>query len=98
MLPAVGIIVTERGRIGESERKTEQLTKHRGERTEERRVTENALEQTRKKRDNLKKTLAEDETKQEKLNTRLRELRRHPGEGQAGRGRRDARSSGSKPS
>jgi exonuclease SbcC len=74
VLPAVSTIVTERGRIGESERKTEKLTKQREEAADRRRQTENALEQTRKKRDALKKTLAEDEVKQTTLNTRLREL------------------------
>ncbi|MCE9565155.1 MAG: SMC family ATPase [Planctomycetes bacterium] len=74
VLPAVGTIVTERGRIGESERKTEQLTKQQAIRTDDRRKTENTLEQSRKKRDALKKTLAEDEAKQTTLNARLREL------------------------
>src|SRR5581483_10474938 len=49
VLPAVNVIVTERGRIGESERKTEQLTKHRGEKAEQRRLTENDLGQVRGK-------------------------------------------------
>ena len=74
VLPAVNTIVTERGRINESERKTEQFTKQREVRADDRRRTENALEQSRKKRDALKKTLAEDETKQTTLNSRLREL------------------------
>ncbi len=74
VLPAVGTIVTERGRIGESERKTERLTKQREDEADRRRQTEHALEQARKKRDALKKTLGEDEAKQATLNTRLREL------------------------
>ncbi len=74
VLPAVGTIVTERGRISESERKTEQLTKQQAIRTDDRRKAENALDQARKKRDALKKTLAEDEAKQTTLNARLREL------------------------
>jgi exonuclease SbcC len=74
VLPAVGTIVTERGRVGESERKTEQLAKRREERADDRRRTENALDQVRKKRDALKKTLAEDEAKHAAINTRLREL------------------------
>jgi exonuclease SbcC len=74
VLPAVGTIVTERGRIGESERKTEQLTRQQGERADDRRRVENALGQSRKTREHLKKTLAEDETKQAGLNARLREL------------------------
>ncbi len=74
VLPAVGVIVTERGRIGESERKSEQLVLRRGERVEERRRLESNLELYRKKITSLKKTLVEDETKQVALNTRLREL------------------------
>jgi exonuclease SbcC len=74
VLPAVGTIVTERGRIGESERKTEKLTKQREERADDRRKTENDLGQARKKLADLKKTLSEDETRQAALNTRLREL------------------------
>ncbi|MFO0822782.1 MAG: SMC family ATPase [Gemmataceae bacterium] len=74
VLPAVTTIVTERGRINESERKTEQLTKQREIRVDDRRRTENALEQARKKRESLKKTLGEDEAKQTTLNARLREL------------------------
>jgi DNA repair protein SbcC/Rad50 len=74
VLPAVGTIVTERGSIGESERKTERLTKQREDAAERRRTTENALEQDRKKRDALKKSLGEHEAKQSNLNTRLREL------------------------
>ena len=74
VLPAVSIIVTERGRIGESERKTEMLTKQQKTRADDRRKVENALEQARTKVVNLKKTLAEDEAKQAALNVRLREL------------------------
>ena len=47
--------------IAESERKTEQLTSRREARADDRRVTENALDQARKKLAALKKTLAEDE-------------------------------------
>jgi DNA repair exonuclease SbcCD ATPase subunit len=74
VLPAVGTIVTERGRIGESERKSERLAKDREEVADRRRQTENALSQCRRKRDALKKTLAEDEAKKAKLEERLREL------------------------
>jgi DNA repair exonuclease SbcCD ATPase subunit len=74
VLPAVTTIVTERGRIGESERKTEQLLKHRDARSDARRQIEHALDQARKKLLALRKTLAEDETRQQLLNTRLREL------------------------
>lgn len=74
VLPAVGTIVTERGRIGESERKTERLTKERESRADDRRTTENALDQCRKKLVSLKKTLTEDEAKKATLENRLREL------------------------
>jgi len=74
VLPAVTTIVTERGRIGESERKTEKLIKEREEVADRRRKTENALAQGRKKRDALKKTLGEDEAKKAQLELRLREL------------------------
>ncbi|MDB5308967.1 MAG: sbcC [Gemmataceae bacterium] len=74
VLPAVGTIVTERGRIGESDRKTDRLTKDRETRADLRRQIEHALDQARKKLVALKKTLAEDEARQGQLNTRLREL------------------------
>ncbi len=74
VLPAVGVVVTERGRVGDSERRTLRLAQQRDERTEERRKTENALDETRKKLDALKRTLGESETRQAALNTRLREL------------------------
>ncbi|HEX4611426.1 MAG TPA: SMC family ATPase, partial [Urbifossiella sp.] len=74
VLPAVGVIVTERGRVGDSERKTQRLTGQREERAGERRKTEHALDQARKKLAALKKTLADDEGKQAGLNTRLRDL------------------------
>ncbi|MBN9520866.1 SMC family ATPase [bacterium] len=74
VLPAVGVIVTERGRVGESERKSQRLTDQREERADERRKIEHALDQTRKKLVSLKKTLAEDEAKQTTLNARLRDL------------------------
>ncbi|MCI0703810.1 MAG: SMC family ATPase [Planctomycetia bacterium] len=74
VLPAVNTIVTERGRIGESERKTEKLSKEREEVAEKRRKSEHALDQGRKKLTDLKKTLAEDEAKKAKLESRLREL------------------------
>jgi exonuclease SbcC len=74
VLPAVGTIVTERGRIGESERKTDQLTRDRESAGDRRRQTEHAVDQAKKKRVALQKTLAEDEAKLERLNGRLREL------------------------
>ena len=63
MLPAVGTIVTERGRIGESERKTERLTASRRA-ADDRRQIEHDVDQARKKLASLKKTLGEDEAKQ----------------------------------
>jgi len=74
VLPAVGTIVTERGRVGESERKTERLTKESEVRADARRQAEHAVDQARRKLTALKKTLAEDEARQALLNTRLREL------------------------
>jgi exonuclease SbcC len=74
VLPAVGTIVSERGRVKDSERTTLRLTEQREERADERRKIEHSLDQTRKKLVSLKKTLAEDEAKQTTLNARLREL------------------------
>ena len=74
VLPAVGTIVTERGRIAESERKTERLTKEREAKADVRRQTDHALDQSRKKLASLKKTLTEDEARQTALNERLRAL------------------------
>ena len=86
VLPAVSTIVTERGRIRRIRAKDRAAHERPGERADTRRKTEHALEQSRQKRDNLKKTLSEDETRQTALNTRLRELGRDPRKGQAGRG------------
>jgi DNA repair protein SbcC/Rad50 len=74
VFPAIGIIVTEKGRIADSGRKTEQFAKERAGKADSRRHTEHALQQARQKLAALKKTLAEDEAKQAKLNTELREL------------------------
>lgn len=74
VLPAVTTVLSERGRVLESERKTEQLTKQRDDRADARRVADHALDQARKKRDALRKTQAEDEAKQAALNARLRDL------------------------
>lgn len=74
VLPAVGVIVTERGRIAESERSTERLTREQAGRAEDRRRIEHEVDQARLKLASLKKTLGEDEAKQRTLNSRLREL------------------------
>jgi DNA repair exonuclease SbcCD ATPase subunit len=74
VLPAVNVIVTERGRIGESERKAEKLAKDREAAADRRAKTEHALDKGRKKLAALKKTLGEDEGKKAQLETRLREL------------------------
>jgi exonuclease SbcC len=74
VLPSVSTIVMERGRIGESERKSEKLSKQRQDLADRRRQAEHALDQARKKLAALKKTLAEDEAKAVALNSRLREL------------------------
>ncbi len=74
VFPAVNIIVTERTRIAESNNKTEAIAKDREAKADIRRKTENALLQARSKVLSLKKTIAEDEAKQSKLNADLREL------------------------
>jgi len=74
VLPAVGVIVTERGRIHESERSTERLIREQSARGDERRRTEHAVEEARLKLTNLKRTLGEDEAKQKALGERLRDL------------------------
>ena len=74
VLPAATAIVTERGRVQESERRTEKLTRDRDAHADTRRQTEHALGQVRQKLDAHQKTLAEDEKKQAGLNARLREL------------------------
>lgn len=74
VLPAVGTIVTERGRVGESERKTERFVKDREATADKRFHTERTLDQGRKKLTTLKKAQAEDEAKKAALETRLREL------------------------
>ena len=75
VLPAVSTIVTERGRIRRI--RAEDRAAHEGARRAGRRPaaeTEHALEQARKKLDDLKKTLADDEAQAATLNARLREL------------------------
>lgn len=74
VFPAVTIIVTERSRIAQSLATSETIAKERTAKTDARNQTEHALQQAKTKRDGLKKTLAEDETKQTKLNADLREL------------------------
>lgn len=74
VLPAVGTIVTERGRVSESERNTERFTKERERVADQRFKTEHALDQGRKKLATLKKTQTDDETAKAKLEARLREL------------------------
>ncbi len=74
VLPAVTTIVTERGRVGASERNSEKLTKERDDVADMRRKSENTLSQGRKKLTALKKTLSEDEANKALLETRLREL------------------------
>jgi len=49
VLPSITTIVTERGRMGESERKTERLAMERENAADRRRRTEHALDQGRKK-------------------------------------------------
>jgi exonuclease SbcC len=74
VLPAVTIIVTERSRIAESLVRSEQLQKQRAARADSRAASDHALKQARDTRDRLRKTLADDEAKQTRLNSELREL------------------------
>ncbi len=74
VLPAVNVIVTERGRIGHSERSREQLNRQRVLVAEERVKTEHTLSLGRKKLAALKKLQSDDEGKKSRLETRLREL------------------------
>ncbi len=74
VLPAVTTIVTERGRVGASERNTGMLTQNRDNVSGTRRKTENTLLQGRNKLTALKQTQGEDESTKGLLETRLREL------------------------
>jgi exonuclease SbcC len=74
VFPAATTIVTERSRIANSNTTTETLGKERAAKAESRRQTDHTLVQSRGKRDGLKKSLAEDEANQTKLNADLREL------------------------
>lgn len=74
VLPAVGTIVTERGRVIESERRTEKLLTQQTEQTAARGTLEHDLATARQTLADLKTTLAADEAKAAALNTKLREL------------------------
>lgn len=74
VLPAVGIVLTERRRIADSERQTQQLTRQREEWAEKRRTVVTALDTDRRTRESLRKTLAEAEGRAIKLADRLRVL------------------------
>ncbi|MBY0461478.1 MAG: SMC family ATPase [Gemmataceae bacterium] len=74
VLPAVNVIVTERGRISTSERTTERLTTEREQTEDDKRKADSTLGKARKKLADLKKTQGEDETRKAALESRLREL------------------------
>ncbi|MBM3982410.1 MAG: SMC family ATPase [Planctomycetes bacterium] len=74
VLPVVTSIITERGRVGESERRTTNLGIERENAADKRRRAEQALGLGRTKLATLKKTLGEHEAKRAGLETRLREL------------------------
>lgn len=74
VLPSVTTIVTERGRVNESERKTEKLAKDRESATDRRSKIDHSLDLGRLKLGKLKKQLTEDESNKANLDTRLREL------------------------
>jgi DNA repair exonuclease SbcCD ATPase subunit len=74
VLPVVGTIVTERGRIGESDRKTEQYLKEQESRANSRQQVAHALDQGKKKLAAHKQTLATNEAQKSRLDEKLREL------------------------
>ena len=74
VLPAVNTVVSMRGQSQESQRKTDRYLKQREETQERKRVADHAHEKTKKQRLAVQKQLVDDETKQGKLNARLREL------------------------
>lgn len=74
VLPAANTIVTVRGQLLESEKKTEQLEKERHLASERRQKAEHDLELARRQRTRLRDERTRDETRFETVNTRLREL------------------------
>ncbi len=74
VLPLVGAIVTERGHIRDSERRSEELKARRGEVNDQLRRITNQQQQAQKNLSGLKQTLADNETKKNQLDKRLREL------------------------
>jgi exonuclease SbcC len=74
VLPLVGTIVTERGHIRDSERRSEELKARRLEVDDQLRQIANQLQQAQKNLSGLKQTLADNETKKKQLDKRLREL------------------------
>ncbi len=74
VLPAVNTVVSMRGQSQESQRKSDRYLKQREETQERKRVVDHAHEKTKKQRLTVQKQLVDDETKQGKLNARLREL------------------------
>jgi exonuclease SbcC len=74
VLPSVTTIVSERGRIRDSESKTTTLTEERAETERQRDQNDHKRLQAQSKRDNLKKTINADEKKRTEISDRLREL------------------------
>jgi DNA repair exonuclease SbcCD ATPase subunit len=74
VLPAVFAVATTRAKMGESERRTERLVRDRADAQERRTAAEAALDQAKRKRASLQKTLAADEARLADVGKRLREL------------------------
>lgn len=76
VLPAANTVVTMRGQYLESEKQAERLNKERLAALDRKAQADHAAEQSRQKRDRLRKQLSADEDRFHKVNTRLRELTR----------------------
>ena len=74
VVPAANTVATMRGQFGESEQKSERLTRERQEATDRRARADHTREQARKKRAQLQSQLSTDEGKLSSTNARLREL------------------------
>ncbi|MFO0850297.1 MAG: SMC family ATPase [Gemmataceae bacterium] len=74
VLPAVNTVVTMRGQLQESDRKTQRLQKEKDEAKARQERAEHAQKQAQQKRTSLQKKLTADEARLADLNARLREL------------------------
>jgi len=74
VLPTIGTIITERGRVLDSERKSDRHQKDLAEHSDRHRQLDHDLSAARAKLTDLKSALIRDETKTEKLKLSLREL------------------------